>query len=151
MTKRNNIRFNRVHRRSRRAAAAVEFALVAPLFFTLVFGMIEFGRAMMVQQVIVNASREGARAAIIDSSNKTAVVEKMESYLNPSGIDEYDVKYFVNGAEVPDPTGGGSGFGDAVGVEISVDFDEVSWVPLPKYLGEVTLKSQSVMRRETAQ
>ncbi len=45
-------------RRNRRGAAAVEFAIVAPVFFLLVFGMIEYGRMVMVQQVITNASRE---------------------------------------------------------------------------------------------
>jgi Flp pilus assembly protein TadG len=35
--------------RNRQGAAVVEFALVAPLFFLLVFGIIEFGRLIMVQ------------------------------------------------------------------------------------------------------
>ncbi len=39
----------------------MEFAVVAPVFLLLVFGMIEYGRMVMVQQVITNASREGAR------------------------------------------------------------------------------------------
>ena len=43
-----------------RGVAAVEFALVAPLFLLFLFGMIEFGRMVMVQQVLTNASREGA-------------------------------------------------------------------------------------------
>ena len=42
-------------RRNRRGTAAVEFALVAPVFFLLVFGMIEYGRMVMVQHVITNA------------------------------------------------------------------------------------------------
>ncbi len=48
-------------RTQRLGAAAVEFAIVAPLFFMLVFGCIEFGRALMVQQILTNASRVGAR------------------------------------------------------------------------------------------
>ena len=47
--------------KSRRGVAAVEFALVAPLFFMFVFGIIEFGWMVMVQQVITNA-RGVARA-----------------------------------------------------------------------------------------
>ena len=35
------------------------------MFFLMVFGMIEFGRAIMVQQVLTNASREGARVAVL--------------------------------------------------------------------------------------
>ncbi|MGB6041722.1 MAG: TadE family protein, partial [Pirellulales bacterium] len=53
-------------RKKRRGVAAVEFALVAPLFVLMVMGMIEVGRAIMVQQVLTNASREGARRAVLD-------------------------------------------------------------------------------------
>ena len=40
----------------RKGAAAVEFALVMPLFFMLILGIIEFGRAIMVEQIITNAA-----------------------------------------------------------------------------------------------
>ncbi len=39
----------------------VEFAVVAPLLFVLLFGTIEFGIILYDQAVITNASREGAR------------------------------------------------------------------------------------------
>jgi hypothetical protein len=41
----------------------VEFALVAPLLFVLLFGIIEFGVILYDQAVITNVSREGARFA----------------------------------------------------------------------------------------
>lgn len=47
--------------RKQRGAAAVEFAAVAPIFVLLLFGMLEFGRMVMVQQILTNATREGAR------------------------------------------------------------------------------------------
>ncbi|HEY2761006.1 MAG TPA: TadE/TadG family type IV pilus assembly protein, partial [Pirellulales bacterium] len=37
-------KFYRSCRRNRWGAAAVEFAVVAPVFFLMVFGMIEYGR-----------------------------------------------------------------------------------------------------------
>ena len=46
-------------RQDRVGAAAVEFAIVAPLMFLLTMGMIEVGRMVMVKQLMVNASREG--------------------------------------------------------------------------------------------
>ena len=64
----NSRRFRASNRKTRRAAAVVEFAVVAPVLFLLVFGMIEFGRMVMVQQVLTNASREGARVGILDGS-----------------------------------------------------------------------------------
>ena len=50
--------------RTQHGAAAVEFAIVLPFLVVLVFGIIEFGLLLYNQQVITNASREGARAAI---------------------------------------------------------------------------------------
>jgi Flp pilus assembly protein TadG len=50
---------------SERGAAAVEFAIVAPLLFMLVFAVIQFGIAFMQVQTIRGAVREGGRAAAV--------------------------------------------------------------------------------------
>ena len=50
---------------TRRAAAIVEFALIAPLFLLLFLGIVEMGRLLMVQGMLVNAAREGARQATL--------------------------------------------------------------------------------------
>ena len=42
-----------LRRRDRRGSSVVEFALVAPVFFLLMIGIIEVGRALMVQQVLM--------------------------------------------------------------------------------------------------
>lgn len=52
-------------RRAGRGQSLVEFALVAPLFFTILFSIIEFGRAVYYVQMLNNAAREGARYAIV--------------------------------------------------------------------------------------
>jgi Flp pilus assembly protein TadG len=49
--------------------ALVEFALVAPIFFLLLFAMIDFGRYVYYVQVLNNAAREGARFAIVHGAN----------------------------------------------------------------------------------
>lgn len=138
------------HNQKRRGAAVVEFAVVAPVFILLVFGMIEFGRAVMVQQVLVNASREGARQAVLDGASLVEIEDRIDVYLNASNIDNEQLIYTVNGTEVPDPTTV-AGFGDAVGVEIRVNFDDVSWMPVPQYIGGTVLRASSIMRRETSQ
>ena len=51
--------------RGDRGAAAVEFALILPVFLLLVLGMIEFARAYNVQISVTNAAREGARVMAI--------------------------------------------------------------------------------------
>lgn len=51
-----------------KGAAAIEFAIILSLLIVITFGIIEFGLLMFNQQVITNASREGARAGIVASS-----------------------------------------------------------------------------------
>ena len=50
---------------SGKGAAAVELALVIPLFMLMTFGLLEFGHAWYIQHGLTNASREGARYGIV--------------------------------------------------------------------------------------
>lgn len=131
-------------RRNRRGAAVVEFAFVAPVFFLFVFGMIEYGRMVMVQQVITNASREGARIGVLDGSTTSDVTTAVTTYLTNSSISGATVT--VN----PSPPSN-AGFGQPVTVTVSVSFNQVSWLPTPMFLGGKTLTSSTVMRRESVQ
>lgn len=134
----------RMCRRKRRGAAVVEFAVVAPVFIMLVFGMIEYGRMVMVQQLIVNASREGARVAVLDGATTSSVQSTVNTYLSNAAI---------SGATVtvsPNPPSS-AGYGAPVTVTASIPFTQVSWLPSPMYLGGKTLTATTVMRRETVQ
>ena len=53
----------------RRGQALVEFAMVAPIFFLLLFGIIESGRFIFYYETLNNATREGARYAIVNGAN----------------------------------------------------------------------------------
>lgn len=48
-------------------ASAVEFALIAPLLFLLLFGIIEFGLGYYTMQGAADAAREAARRAAVGS------------------------------------------------------------------------------------
>jgi len=54
-----------VHRAHERGAAAVEFALVAPLLVLLLFGIISYGVMLTFRQSLSQAAAEGARAAAV--------------------------------------------------------------------------------------
>jgi len=56
-------------RRSIGGQALVEFTLVAPIFILLLFGIIEGGRFVFYYETLANATREGARFAIVNGSN----------------------------------------------------------------------------------
>ena len=60
---------SRRRRSGTRAQALVEFALVAPIFFILLFALIDFGRYVYYVQILNNAAREGARYAIVHGAN----------------------------------------------------------------------------------
>jgi Flp pilus assembly protein TadG len=57
-----------MRRLNNRGQAIVEFALVATVFFLLVFGVIELGRLVYVNHALANATREGARVALVSGS-----------------------------------------------------------------------------------
>src|SRR5256885_10958333 len=50
--------------RRRAGQSMVEFAVLAPVFFLLLLGTIDLGRAVYTYNAISNAAREGARAAV---------------------------------------------------------------------------------------
>lgn len=50
--------------RSAKGQSLVEFALVLPLFFLLLFGVIDFGRLFYVQMTLQNALRQAGRYAV---------------------------------------------------------------------------------------
>ena len=122
----------------------VEFALIAPVFFMVIIGMVEFGRMIMVQQILTNASREGARRAIIEGATQSEVETLVTDYLSGAS---------VSGATVTvTPSSLNSvGFGGKVTVTVSVPYDTVSWTGSSWFLSGKTLKASTVMQAERLQ
>jgi Flp pilus assembly protein TadG len=131
----------KAHARLRRGAAVVEFAIVAPVFLALVFGIIEVGRVVMVQQVLTNGSRQGARTAILEGSTVADVETAVTDFLTNSSISGATVA--VN----PNPLSGAQA-GDSITVTVSVPFNQVSWTQAPWFLGGINLSASTLMRRE---
>lgn len=131
-------------RRNRLGAAAVEFAVVAPLFVLLLFGLLEFGRMVMVQQVITNASREGARRAVVDQATAGDVTSAVTTYLTNGGVNAAAANITMN----PNPPTS-VGLGQPVTVTVRIPFTSVSWLPAPMFLGAANLNASTTMRRES--
>jgi Flp pilus assembly protein TadG len=113
---------------------------VAPVFFLMVIGFLEFGRALMVQQVLINASRVGARQAITTSATTAAVQSAVEDYAQGVAVPGVDVTVS------PDPSSAAPG--TTITVTTTVPFSEVSWMSSPWFLGGKTLTASSQMRKE---
>ncbi len=62
-------------------AAAVEFALIAIVFFTLLLGILEFGRVLFTWNSAVEATRYGARVAVVCNINDGAVLSRMQQIM----------------------------------------------------------------------
>jgi Flp pilus assembly protein TadG len=131
-------------RRSRRGAVTVEMAIVAPIFFLFVLGVIEFTRAMMVESLLTNAAHLGARSGILDGAQQSDVTTAVNNYLSAGGISG------ASTSVTPDPPSS-AGYGQYVTVTVTVPYSSVSWLPNPKFLKSATLTATSVMRRETVQ
>ncbi|HQR98921.1 MULTISPECIES: TadE family protein [unclassified Polaromonas] len=81
-----------------RGAAAVEFALVVILVIFLLFGLIEFGRALFKWNSAVDATRRGARtAAIVAVGDSAAVLAEMRLMMPELEAGNVAIEYSIDG------------------------------------------------------
>jgi Flp pilus assembly protein TadG len=99
------IRGRRIGWRDDAGSVALEFALVVPVLFVMVFGLIDMARVFGMQNRIMSAARQGARYASVQA--------------DPVG-NAQSVRDLVKAAAIPF---GGSGLTDA---QIAVALDPVS-------------------------
>lgn len=137
----------------RDGAALVETALVLPIFFMVVLGIIEFGRAMMVAQLLNNGAREGARVAIMPGSTNTEVQNTVLNFVS-GAVGVAPEKVTVNitvtpAAGNPDPGNNVANANkrDLCTVVCEVAFTDVDYLP-GKFLNGSKLVGQCAMRHE---
>jgi len=75
--------------RSQKGAALLEAAITVPIILLICVGIFEFGRAYQTWQVLTNAAREGARAAIITGSTDTDVTTRVRNYMQGGALPNY--------------------------------------------------------------
>lgn len=88
----------RTHRpQLRRGVAMLEFAVVAPVLFMLMFAVIEYGRFLMIRQLLDNAAREGARMAAANAPFKydTTQAKWVAQTLTTSDIQNQVITYLA--------------------------------------------------------
>lgn len=68
-----------------RGSTLVEFAIGATLFLTVIFTVLEFGRALWVHNALSDAARRGARYAVVHSANDSAAVKNVVVYGDAAG------------------------------------------------------------------
>jgi Flp pilus assembly protein TadG len=139
-------KLRRLCRRNRRGAAAVEFAVVAPVFFAFTLGMVEIGRGVMVQQIITTASREGARQAVLDGATQSSINTFVTTMLTNASVTAAGTTVAIS-PSLPLA----SGYNGPVTVTVSLPFNQVSWSPSPIFLNGATLTASTTMQSQGLQ
>lgn len=94
------------HRRRHSAeegAAALEFALVAPILLLLLFGIINFGVVLAQQLSISNSARQAARFAVVDVEGRVCgdIEAEARNSAVTVGMSPGDPIYALSGATGP--------------------------------------------------
>lgn len=123
--------------RKRRAAAAVEMAIVTPILLTLLFGIIEYGWVFTVRQALTTAAREGARTAALPGSTLPEVEARVNQYMSQLGLTTYTANVELDSSDNPTGT-----------VRVSIPYSDVTLVG--GYFGSSfgDLFSAATMRKE---
>ncbi|MDP3920550.1 MAG: TadE/TadG family type IV pilus assembly protein [Candidatus Omnitrophota bacterium] len=130
-------------KKSERGSVVLEAALMLPIIFVLLLGILEFGRVLMIQQALTNAAREGARQGAVymdDTEALTVAGDVASDYLTRTGVNLSMVTVTpifedINGSE-------------AVQVSINYDYTSGLAVWIPGMNNHLDLNSRVVMRRE---
>ncbi|KWR89543.1 TadE/TadG family type IV pilus assembly protein [Cupriavidus sp. IDO] len=65
--------------RHQSGATAVEFAIAAALFFTVLLAILDFGRVLYTWNAVAEATRWGARQAVVCDRGSASVLAKMRA------------------------------------------------------------------------
>lgn len=139
-------------------AAAVEFAIVCLLFFTILFAILEFGRMMYVYNTMQEVTRRGARAAVVRWVDEGAAIKSIALFGGaaiPAGPEvttaNIKIEYLnkAGGTAIPQPADPGdnlSACGDAERTleciySVRVSIVDVDGTSLLKYSPMVSLFS----------
>lgn len=132
--------------RKRLGAATVEFAMVAPFIFFIIFGSVEFARMMMVKQALTNAAREGCRhatlATVLDFESAEDVVRNLLTGTIVGSLDPAVVQVSIS----PE-SGGGLTSGTELLTLVEVNCADISWIPSTIFAG-AKIRGVAFMNRE---
>jgi Flp pilus assembly protein TadG len=68
-----------------RGSTLLEFAIGATVFLTVMFAVVEFGRALWIHNALSDAARRGARYAVVHPSSDIDAVKNVVVYGDPAG------------------------------------------------------------------
>jgi Flp pilus assembly protein TadG len=118
----------------RRGAAAVEFAVIAPVLVFFLIGMWEVGRLVQITQILDNAAREGARQAASGQNTNAQVQLLVCQYLKNAGLPDYTASSssYVTVKDLTNPGTDASSASsmDQLQVTVTIPYSAVRWSSL---------------------
>ena len=127
---------------NRRGTATVEFAVIAPIFLTLILGILETSRLFDTYSQLAQAARDGARLGAMDRADWVAsgqrsndkIISDIRSSLEAAGYDPDKLQIMIEPANKP-----GESFNlddpandlDLFQVRIALPLSEVAAMPVP--------------------
>jgi Flp pilus assembly protein TadG len=147
----------------REGTTIVEVAFVLPVFFLFLFFLFEYGHAQMINNLLSNATRSGARLGSIEGVS-LAEIENRVLDVMAAGIDRDKVTVIIKDASAYDETGDipttAEEFDAMPDLDIenaqarqlflvraTVDYEDVSIIPM-SWMKDVLLSGQSFTRHE---
>ncbi len=140
---------NKIRRRlkSDRGAAAIEFALVFPLFVAILFAIVHFGFVFFIWNDMGNAAREAARRLSVDDS----ISEAQAANVVQNWLTQWPATFSVTACKIAAETSNSSNCTSAnsVSVTVTAPMSEVSIIgPIAVNFGAANLRSFVIMRKE---
>jgi len=120
-----------IRKSGRRAAAAVEFAVVGLFFFPLLLGIFEIGRGFMVGHILAVASARGCRTGVVEGRSNVDVNATVNATLGEAGLTGAKTTVQVNNVTADAST---ANAGDEITVIVSIPVSSFTWVPGGRYL-----------------
>lgn len=123
---------------NRRGVTTVEFVLVVPIFFTMLFAGIEFATIGTIRATSHNAAYEAARVLVVPGAVASDGVNEAERIMSIVGVNTLTVT--TSPAVIRDDT-------REVTVNIAIPYANNA-VFTPWFVGNVTLQSSCTLRTE---
>jgi Flp pilus assembly protein TadG len=135
---------------TRGGATTVEFAVVLVAFMLLLFSVFEYGRYVMMENLLINATREGCRYALVHSQDPTVVADvQAEVRQRLGGLDGQFNDLNITVFPTNNPTGPLSSLDpdDPITVRVTATFRSI--FPTMPYLPmTLAMRSSSIMTCE---
>ena len=129
--------------RSRRGSVVVETAIVLSVLLTGLLGIFEYGRLVMIRQLMNNAAREGARMAIVSTTSQpTTATQQITDTVNTCLAGQAIQNVVIQIYQADPTTGANLGpwnltpYGGSIAVQIDGDFVPV----IPTSLGIIPVR-----------